>query len=103
MVKLEAGALLIETVNGWVQRVNELELIPGRLLPTCTMHFSLECFAREWIVTKPRTPTSFCGCLVARVVCVVEGLSNDIRRAVANMVVRVTFRCCSTGSRLLVV
>ena len=40
-------------------------LIPSRGLSICTLHFSLECAARELIVTEPHALASICGCLVA--------------------------------------
>ena len=36
-------------------------------LSHCTLHYSLECSARDLIVTKSHTLASICGCLVARV------------------------------------
>ena len=36
-------------------------------LSHCMVQLSLECFARELIVTEPHTLDSFCGRLVARV------------------------------------
>ena len=45
------------------------------------VHFSLECSARELVVTKPHTPPLICGCLV---VGVLVGLSYDIEHPVAS-------------------
>ena len=50
------------------------------------LHFSVECTARELIVTEPHTPSSFCGCLAVRVCvalwrgcCVAEGRAFSVK------------------------